>query len=94
MFERKDYLFPPRNELAIQNTWQGPRDTLSAAAAISFDGSGFLWVEQLGNVVNFNRNRRTFTVISRPNSEEDGLVLYAYDPEVCSTILSYSVLYV
>lgn len=76
-----------RNELAIQNTWQGPRDTLSSAAAISFDGSGFLWVEQLGNVVNFNTGRRTFNIISRPNSEEDGLVLYAYDPEVGTTTL-------
>jgi len=72
-----------RNELATQNMWQGPRDTLSSAAVISFDGSGFLWVEQLSNVARFgNTNRRSMTIITRPNSEEDGLVLYAYDPQV------------
>ena len=71
-----------RNELATENTWHGPRDTLSSSATISFDGRGFLWVEQLGNVVNFNVAMRTFTIITRPNNEADGLVLYAFDPQV------------
>ncbi len=45
-------------------------------------------------MVNFNTERRTFTIISRSNSEEDGLVLYAYDPEVVSVACKLIVLHV
>ena len=64
------------------NTWHAPRGTLTTAAAISFDGQGYLWVEQFGSVPNFNANARTMRIITRPNDERDGLVLYAYDKMV------------
>ena len=65
--------------LVSPNTWHGID---LSASAISFNGNGYLKVEQLANIPNFNQLVRGLNVYTRPNNESDGLVLYAYDTTV------------
>lgn len=53
-----------------------------SAPTISFDGTGYLFAEQLADVEDFNSRVRSFSITTRPNEERDGLVLYAYDRDV------------
>ena len=69
-----------RNELATVNAWHA--SPTSTAAAISFDGTGYLYVEQLSSISSFSFPFRSMIVTLRPNDESDGLVLFAFDSEV------------
>ena len=69
-----------RNELATVNAWHASQ--ISTAAAISFDGMGYLFVEQLSSITEFSSQFRRMIITVRPNDESDGLVLYAYDSTV------------
>lgn len=71
-----------RSSLASVNTWRAPRDQPSSAPTISFDGTGYLFTEQLADFENFDSSVRILRVTTRPNEERDGLVLYAYDRDV------------
>ena len=70
-----------RNELATVNAWHASQT--STAAAISFDGSGYLFVEEF-STSSFSSSLRHLTITLRPNDESDGLVIYAYDSTVSS----------
>ena len=64
----------PRNELATVNAWHA--SPTSTASAISFDGTGYLFVEELGGI---RSGFRMMTITLRSTDESDGLVLFAYD---------------
>jgi len=67
------------------NTWHGID---LSASAISFNGNGYLKVEQLANIPNFDQTVRRLNVYTRPNNEADGIVVYAYDTTV--SLLAFS----
>ena len=71
-----------RSEVASANTWTAPTGALTPSSVISFDGAGYLFVEQFSDIDDFVQNLRSIVVITRPNEESDGLVMYAYDEEV------------
>ena len=66
--------------MATVNAWHA--SSTSTAAAISFDGSSYLYVEQFSSLSTFSSLFRTMVITVRPNDERDGLVLFAFDPEV------------
>lgn len=71
-----------RSSLAAVNTWRAPRAQDVSASAISFDGTGYLFAEQMADVEDFDADIRILDITTRPNEERDGLVLYAYDRDV------------
>lgn len=71
-----------RSSIAAANIWRAARAGASPASSLSFDGNGYLFVEQLSDVVDFTIDLREIEIITRPNEENDGLVFYAYDQEV------------
>ena len=62
------------------NAWHA--SSTSTAAAISFDGAGYLYVDQFSSLSSFSSQFRTMDITIRPNDERDGLVLFAFDPQV------------
>lgn len=62
------------------NAWHA--SSTSTAAAISFDGTGYLYVDQFSSLSSFSTLFRTMVITVRPNDERDGLVLFAFDPQV------------
>ena len=77
-----------RSNQASNNIWRAPS---SSANPLSFNGEGYLFVEQFANEVDIPAP--TISVILRPNDERDGLVLYAYDDSIdvstaCSLLTS------
>ena len=59
------------------NAWHASQT--STSSAISFNGMGYLYVEQLSGTSRFSSDMRRMTITLRPNDESDGLVLYAFD---------------
>ena len=62
------------------NAWHA--SSTSTAAAISFDSSGYLYVDQFSSLSTFSSSFRTMAITMRPNDEQDGMVLFAFDPQV------------
>ena len=62
------------------NAWHA--SPTSTAAAISFDSSGYLYVDQFSSLSTFSSSFRTMVITMRPNDEQDGMVLFAFDPQV------------
>ena len=73
-----------RNELATVNAWHA--SSISTAAAISFDGTGYLYVDQFSSLSSFSSFIRSITITIRPNDEQDSLVLFAFDPQVTTCL--------
>ena len=73
-----------RNELATVNAWHA--SSTSTAAAISFDGTGYLYVDQFSGLSSFSSFIRSIDITMRPNNERDGLVLFAFDPQVTACL--------
>ena len=71
--------------MASANIWRAPRAQRSSNSAISFDGDGYLFVEQFADNGDFVQSEREMAIITRPNEERDGLVMYAYDEAVSET---------
>jgi hypothetical protein len=69
-----------RNELATVNAWHA--SSTSTAAAISFDGTGYLYIDQFSSLSSFSSLFRSMDITIRPNDERDGLILFAFDPQV------------
>lgn len=75
-----------RSSLASLNIWRAPRAQSAPTPALSFDGTGYLFVDKLADIPTFapvsGRGIVRMEITTRPNVEREGLVLYAYDKDV------------
>lgn len=68
--------------------WHANPGFLRTASTISFDGTGYLFTEQFGTEVDFAARAifQTIVLFLRPNDGSRGLVMYAYQTQVCTSM--------
>ena len=64
--------------------WHADPGFLRTASTLSFDGSGYLFTEQLGTETEFATSALFLSVVLylRLNDASQGLIMYAYQPQV------------